>query len=66
MPTLMLDRIVPQHIRNFEPYYPSKPDSVLMSLFGVERLHRLNNNENALGPPPAVRQVIDGFRPQIP
>lgn len=65
MSTLMLDRIVPRHIRNFEPYYPSKPDSVLMSLFGVERLHRLNNNENALGPPPAVHRVIDGFSAEM-
>ncbi|MFA5904451.1 MAG: histidinol-phosphate transaminase [Desulfobacula sp.] len=63
MSTLLLDRIVPQHIRNFEPYYPSKPDAVLMSLFGVKRLHRLNNNENALGPPPSVYPVIDGFVP---
>ncbi len=61
----MLDKLVPEHIQNFEPYFPSKPDTVLMSLFGVETLYRLNNNENALGPPPGVHRVIDDFVPDM-
>jgi histidinol-phosphate aminotransferase len=30
----------------------------------VERLHRLNNNENPLGPPPAACEVLRGLDPQ--
>ncbi len=59
-----LDALVPQHIRAFEAYYPSKPDHVLKSLYGVESLHRLNNNENPLGPPPAVRKLVQAFPPE--
>ena len=65
MSALMLDTLVPEHIQRFEPYYPSKPDTVLMSMFGVNFLHRLNNNENALGPPPRVRQIMDSFAPEM-
>ncbi|MHC1700252.1 MAG: histidinol-phosphate transaminase [Humidesulfovibrio sp.] len=53
--------LVPEYIRAFEAYTPSRPDPVLMRQYGVEHLHRLNNNENALGPPPAARAVIEAF-----
>ena len=53
-----LDRLVPAHVRAFEAYVPSPPDDVLRRRFGVAHLHRLNNNENALGPPPAARAVL--------
>ncbi len=56
-----LDKLVPPHVRGFEAYIPSKPDEVLKKLYGCSRLFRLNNNENALGPPPAARSVIDRF-----
>ncbi len=59
-----LDALVPEHIRNFSPYYPSRPDRVLMDLYGLNHLHRLNNNENPLGPPPLARQVIENFPPE--
>jgi histidinol-phosphate aminotransferase len=55
--------LVPPHIRAFEAYVPSKPDPELMRLYKVDHLHRLNNNENALGPPPAARRVVEGFEP---
>ncbi|NCO60363.1 MAG: histidinol-phosphate transaminase [Deltaproteobacteria bacterium CG_4_8_14_3_um_filter_51_11] len=58
-----LDRLVPEYIKRFEPYIPSKPDNELKKLYGCKRLLRLNNNENPLGPPPAARDVIDGFPP---
>ncbi|RJR25293.1 MAG: histidinol-phosphate transaminase [Desulfobacteraceae bacterium] len=58
-----LDRLVPEYIKRFEPYIPSKPDDELKKLYGCTRLSRLNNNENPLGPPPAARDVIDGFPP---
>lgn len=61
MSTLPLDRLVPAYIQAFEPYTPSRPDHELRRLFGVDHLHRLNNNENSLGPPPAARQVIKNF-----
>ncbi len=63
MPALDLERLVPAHIRRFEAYVPSKPDSELKKLFGCSSIHRLNNNENPLGPPPAALEVIEGFRP---
>jgi histidinol-phosphate aminotransferase len=59
MSNLPLDRLVPGHIRLFEPYYPSLPDRELMRLYRLDHLHRLNNNENALGPPPAVSEMLE-------
>lgn len=56
--------LVPAHVRAFSPYYPSKPDPVLMDLYGVDHLHRLNNNENALGPPPEVGTLVEAFPPR--
>ena len=53
--------LVPEYIRAFEAYTPSRPDPDLMRQYGVDHLHRLNNNENALGPPPAARAVIEAF-----
>jgi histidinol-phosphate aminotransferase len=53
--------LVPSYVREFEAYTPSRPDAVLMRQYGVSRLLRLNNNENALGPPPAAREVLASF-----
>ena len=61
MNNLHLERLVPDHVKRFEAYIPSKPDDVLMRLYRVDHLHRLNNNENPLGPPPAARRVIEEF-----
>ncbi len=61
MNPLSLHNLVPEHVRRFEPYTPSRPDPVLMRMYGVEHLHRLNNNENALGPPDAARKAIEAF-----
>jgi len=58
-----LDRLVPSHVKRFEAYIPSKPDDVLMKLYGCSRLFRLNNNENPLGPPPSAQKVIKEFPP---
>ena len=58
-----LDRLVPDYIQHFEAYIPSKPDGELKKLYGCDRLLRLNNNENALGPPPGARRVIERFPP---
>jgi len=58
-----LDRLVPDHVRGFEAYIPSRPDDVLCRLYRCERLHRLNNNENPLGPPEAARKVLDDWPP---
>jgi len=58
-----LDMLVPAYVREFEPYIPSKPDQELMKLYGCERLYRLNNNENPLGPPPGAQEVIRRFSP---
>jgi histidinol-phosphate aminotransferase len=58
-----MDRLVPDYIKRFEAYIPSKPDDVLMRMAGCKRLFRLNNNENPLGPPPAARKVIETYPP---
>lgn len=58
-----LDKLVPDYIRKFEAYIPSKPDQELMKLYGCTRLYRLNNNENPLGPPAAAREILEGFDP---
>ncbi|MBI5524195.1 MAG: histidinol-phosphate transaminase [Desulfarculus sp.] len=58
-----LDRLVPEYVKRFEAYIPSKPDPELMRLYGVDHLHRLNNNENQLGPPVPSRRVLEGFPP---
>lgn len=65
MNKLDLTHLVPSHIQAFEAYYPSKPDQELMRLYGVDHLHRLNNNENALGPPPEVYNIVEEFPSQI-
>ena len=62
---LKLDHLVPEHIRLFDPYRPSPPDRELMRLYGLDRLHRLNNNENTLGPAPAVRELLAGIEAGI-
>jgi histidinol-phosphate aminotransferase len=59
--SLPIAELVPPHIRSFEAYVPSRPDPELMRVYKVDHLHRLNNNENALGPPPAARKVIESF-----
>jgi len=61
--SLSLADLVPAHVRCFEAYTPSRPDTELMRQYGVESLLRLNNNENALGPPAAARAVLAGFNP---
>lgn len=58
-----LDLLVPAYVREFEPYIPSKPDSELQKIYGCDRLYRLNNNENPLGPPPGAQEVIRQFPP---
>jgi len=56
-----IERLVPDHIKRFEAYIPSKPDDMLMKMAGCSRLFRLNNNENPLGPPPAARRIIEAY-----
>lgn len=58
-----IDRLVPDYIKRFEAYIPSKPDDVLMKMSGCQRLYRLNNNENPLGPPLGARKVIEAYPP---
>jgi len=60
-----LDALVPAYVRCFQAYVPSKPDHLLMREYGTPVLHRLNNNENPLGPPPAAARVIADFPPEL-
>jgi histidinol-phosphate aminotransferase len=58
-----LNTLVPEYIKRFEAYIPSKPDQELMKLYGCSHLYRLNNNENPLGPPPQAQEIIRRFWP---
>ena len=60
-----LDILVPAHIRRIEPYIPSKPDDVLREMFGCRFIHRLNNNENALGPSAAAMKIMAAMDPAM-
>ncbi len=59
-----LDALIPEYVRSFQTYIPSKPDHLLMQEYGAPLLHRLNNNENPLGPPPAAARFISAFPPE--
>ncbi|OPX96433.1 MAG: Histidinol-phosphate aminotransferase 2 [Syntrophorhabdus sp. PtaB.Bin006] len=63
MVSVPLSDLVPDYIKRFEAYLPSKPDAELMKLYGCSRLFRLNNNENPLGPPPGAQEIIRQFPP---
>jgi histidinol-phosphate aminotransferase len=56
-----IGQLVPDYIKHFTAYIPSKPDDVLMKMTGCSRLYRLNNNENPLGPPPSARRIIEAY-----
>jgi len=58
MTSFSVQELLPEYIKRFEPYVPSKPDTELMKLYGCSRLYRLNNNENTLGPSPAAQEVL--------
>ncbi len=60
-----LEALVPDYVRCFQAYVPSRPDHLLMREYGAPLLHRLNNNENPLGPPPAAARVIASFPPEL-
>ena len=59
-----LGKLVPEYIKKFEPYIPSRPDPELLKLYGVDHLWRLNNNENPLGPPERSAEIIRYFPPE--
>ena len=63
MRRVALDRLLPDYIKRFVAYIPSKPDHELMKFYGCSHLHRLNNNENPLGPPVAAQEVLRRFDP---
>ena len=58
-----LDALIPDYVRRFQAYVPSRPDHLLASEYGATQLYRLNNNENPLGPPPAAARVIATLSP---
>jgi len=58
-----LNDLVPEFVKSFEPYIPSRPPDVLKKQYHYQTLYHLNNNENALGPPPAAQKVLKEFNP---
>lgn len=60
-----LEALVPHHVRQSEAYIPSPPDDELQRMFGCQRLIRMNNNENPLGPPPAAVAFLKTFDPAL-
>jgi len=63
MKQIPLSELVPEYVKKFQAYIPSKPDDVLKKIFNVNRLHRLNNNENPLGPPLKAREILKNHNP---
>ncbi len=62
--TWSAEKLLPEYVRCFEAYIPSKPDPELMKLYGCPFLYRLNNNENPLGPPETARKILAGYAPE--
>ncbi len=58
-----LNDLVPEFVKSFEPYIPSRPVDVLKKQYHYQTLYHLNNNENALGPPLAAQKVLKEFNP---
>ena len=58
-----LEKLVPNYVKYFQQYIPSKPDDELKKIYGCSKLYRLNNNENPLGPPETARRAIKAFPP---
>ncbi len=58
-----LDWLVPDYVKAFTAYVPSRPDDELKRLYKIDRLYRLNNNENPLGPPPAAAAALAATPP---
>lgn len=56
-----LNSLVPDFVKSFEPYIPSQPGDVLKKKYNYEVLYRLNNNENAMGPPLSAQQAQTDF-----
>jgi histidinol-phosphate aminotransferase len=57
------DTLLPDYVKKFQAYVPSKPDAELAELYGCSKIYRLNNNENFLGPPLASQEIIRRFDP---
>ena len=61
MTEFSVKHLIPDYIDTFDYYIPSKPDNELRKLYGCDRILRLNNNENPLGPPPGARKIIENY-----
>lgn len=61
MTEFSVKHLIPDYIDNFDYYIPSKPDNELRKLYRCDKILRLNNNENPLGPPPAARKIIESY-----
>jgi len=65
MITVSLDKLVPEYIKEFQAYIPSRPDPELKKLYRCDHLYRLNNNENPLGPPAKAQAILKSLNPMI-
>lgn len=59
-----IQNLMPEYIKNFEAYTPSKPDAELAKIYNCKKIYRLNNNENFLGPPSKAIEIIRRFDPK--
>ena len=50
--------LVPEHIAHIVPYAPGRPADLLQRELGVDKLVRLDSNENPLGPSPKALEAI--------
>lgn len=55
---MKIKKLVPEHIQNAMLYPPGRPIDEVKRKFGIDRIVKLNANENSLGPSPMVAKTI--------
>ena len=60
---LLMKRLVSEHIKNAKLYPPGRPLEEVKREYGIEKIVKLNSNENSLGPSPmAIKAVVGSAR----
>lgn len=61
----MIDKNVPERIKNLHPYVPGKPIKEVERQLGIKKAIKLASNENPLGPSPKVIRKIKEFAKEV-
>ena len=62
--TTTLDNLIRPHLKGLQVYEPIEPPEVLAQRLGilVEKIVKLNGNENPYGPSPRVKEALQAYR----